>query len=146
MFEYSLVGGIVASGADAYLMHVTTTPSVAYIARVDEFDCGIMISASHNPFYDNGIKLINGKGEKMDEVDLKTDARLRKALKQEITDAIVIIVAQRVSTILDADRIIVLDEGRVAGMGRHEELLRECPLYYEIAASQLSEEELQHVR
>ena len=67
MFEYSLVGGIVASGADAYLMHVTTTPSVAYIARVDEFDCGIMISASHNPFYDNGIKLINGKGEKMDE-------------------------------------------------------------------------------
>lgn len=79
-------------------------------------------------------------------LDLKTDARLRKALKQEITDAIVIIVAQRVSTILDADRIIVLDEGRVAGMGRHEELLRECPLYYEIAASQLSEEELQHVR
>ena len=67
MFEYSLIGGIVASGADAYLMHVTTTPSVAYIARVDEFDCGIMISASHNPFYDNGIKLINGKGEKMDE-------------------------------------------------------------------------------
>lgn len=65
MFEYSLVGGIVASGADAYLMHVTTTPSVAYIARVDEFDCGIMISASHNPYYDNGIKLINGKGEKM---------------------------------------------------------------------------------
>lgn len=79
-------------------------------------------------------------------LDLKTDARLRKALKQEITDAIVIIVAQRVSTILDADRIIVLDEGRVAGMGRHEELLRDCPLYYEIAASQLSEEELQHVR
>lgn len=67
MFEYSLVGGIVASGADAYLMHVTTTPSVAYIARVDDFDCGIMISASHNPFYDNGIKLLNSKGEKMDE-------------------------------------------------------------------------------
>ena len=67
MFEYTLVGGLVASGADAYLLHVTTTPSVAYIARVDEFDCGIMISASHNPFYDNGIKLINGNGEKMDE-------------------------------------------------------------------------------
>ncbi len=67
MFEYSLVGGIVASGADAYIMHVTTTPSVAYIARVDEFDCGIMISASHNPYYDNGIKLINSHGEKMDE-------------------------------------------------------------------------------
>ena len=67
MLEYSLVGGLVASGADAHLLHVTTTPSVAYIARVDAFDCGIMISASHNPFYDNGIKLINGQGEKMDE-------------------------------------------------------------------------------
>lgn len=67
MFEYCLVGGLVASGADAYMLHVTTTPSVAYIARVDEFDCGIMISASHNPYYDNGIKLINSKGEKMDE-------------------------------------------------------------------------------
>ncbi len=67
MFEYSLVGGLVASGADAYLLHVTTTPSVAYVARTDSFDCGIMISASHNPYYDNGIKLINGSGEKMDE-------------------------------------------------------------------------------
>ena len=67
MFEYSLVGGLVASGADAYLLHVTTTPSVAYVARTDSFDCGIMISASHNPYYDNGIKLINGQGEKMDE-------------------------------------------------------------------------------
>lgn len=67
MFEYSIVGGLTASGADAYLLHVTTTPSVAYIARVDKFDCGIMISASHNPYYDNGIKLINGNGEKMDE-------------------------------------------------------------------------------
>ena len=67
MFEYTLVGGLVASGADAYLLHVTTTPSVAYVSRTDEFDCGIMISASHNPYYDNGIKLINGNGEKMDE-------------------------------------------------------------------------------
>ena len=67
MLEYSLVGGLVASGADAYLLHVTTTPSVAYVARTDSFDCGIMISASHNPYYDNGIKLINGSGEKMDE-------------------------------------------------------------------------------
>lgn len=58
MFEYSLVAGLTASGADAYLLHVTTTPSVAYIARVDDFDCGIMISASHNPYYDNGIKLM----------------------------------------------------------------------------------------
>ena len=67
MFEYSLVGGLTASGADAYLLHVTTTPSVAYVARVDEFDCGIMISASHNPYHDNGIKLINRNGEKMSE-------------------------------------------------------------------------------
>lgn len=67
MFEYSLIAGLVASGADAYMMHVTPTPSVAYIARVDKFDCGIMISASHNPYYDNGIKLINSQGEKMDE-------------------------------------------------------------------------------
>ena len=67
MFEYALCTGLMASGADAYIMHVTTTPSVAYITRVDDFDCGIMISASHNPFYDNGIKLLNTKGEKMDE-------------------------------------------------------------------------------
>ena len=67
MFEYSLVGGIVASGCDAYLLHVTPTPSVAYIARVDDFDCGIMISASHNPYFDNGIKLMNHLGEKMDD-------------------------------------------------------------------------------
>lgn len=67
MFEYSLAGGIVSSGCDAYLLHVTTTPSVAYITRVDDFDCGIMISASHNPYYDNGIKLINSQGEKMDD-------------------------------------------------------------------------------
>ena len=67
MFEYSLVAGLTASGADAYLLHVTTTPSVAYVTRTEDFDCGIMISASHNPFYDNGIKLINDKGEKMRE-------------------------------------------------------------------------------
>lgn len=67
MFEYSLVGGLTSSGADAYLLHVTTTPSVAYIARVDNFDCGIMISASHNPYYDNGLKLINSSGEKMED-------------------------------------------------------------------------------
>lgn len=67
MFEYALVAGLTASGADAYLLHVTTTPSVSYVARTDGFDGGIMISASHNPYYDNGIKLINGNGEKMDE-------------------------------------------------------------------------------
>lgn len=67
MFEYSLVSGLTASGADVYLLHVTTTPSVSYVVRSEDFDCGIMISASHNPYYDNGLKLINEKGEKMEE-------------------------------------------------------------------------------
>ncbi len=67
MLEYSIVAGITASGADAYLLHVTTTPSVSYVTRMDEFDCGIMITASHNPFYDNGIKVINRHGEKLDD-------------------------------------------------------------------------------
>ena len=70
MFEYALASGLVASGADAYLLHVTTTPSVSYVARTEGFDCGIMISASHNPFYDNGIKLIDRSGEKMDEATI----------------------------------------------------------------------------
>ena len=70
MFEYALCTGLMAAGADAYIMHVTTTPSVSYITRVDKFDCGIMISASHNPYYDNGIKIVNGNGEKMDEETL----------------------------------------------------------------------------
>lgn len=78
-------------------------------------------------------------------LDMKTDAVLRQALKPEVKNAIVIIVAQRVSTIMDADQILVLDEGHLAALGRHEELLKTCPLYYEIAASQLSEEELQNV-
>ena len=67
MFEYALCTGLMSAGADAYIMHVTTSPSVAYITRIDDFDCGIMISASHNPFYDNGIKVLNGNGEKMEE-------------------------------------------------------------------------------
>ncbi len=67
MFEYNIIGGIVASGADAYMLHVTTTPSVAFVVRTDGFDCGVMISASHNPYYDNGIKLINSHGEKLEE-------------------------------------------------------------------------------
>ena len=67
MLEYSIVAGITASGADAHMLHVTTTPSVSYVTRVDEFDCGIMITASHNPFYDNGIKVINKSGEKLDD-------------------------------------------------------------------------------
>lgn len=65
MFEYALAAGLTASGADAHLLHVTTTPSVSYVVRTEEFDCGIMISASHNPFYDNGIKIINAMGHKM---------------------------------------------------------------------------------
>ena len=67
MFEYSLVAGLTASGADVYLLHVTTTPSVSHVVRTEDFDCGIMISASHNPFYDNGIKVMNGSGEKLEE-------------------------------------------------------------------------------
>ena len=67
MLEYSIVAGITTSGADAYMLHVTTTPSVSYVTRQDEFDCGIMITASHNPFYDNGIKVINKYGEKLDD-------------------------------------------------------------------------------
>ncbi len=67
MLEYSIAAGITASGADAYMLHVTTTPSVSYVTRQDEFDCGIMITASHNPYYDNGIKVINKFGEKLDD-------------------------------------------------------------------------------
>ena len=75
MFEYALAAGLTASGADAFLLHVTTTPSVSYVTRTENFDCGIMISASHNPFYDNGIKVINGKGHKLEaEVEEKIEA------------------------------------------------------------------------
>ena len=75
MFEDALSAGLTASGADVYLLHVTTTPSVSYITRTEDFDCGIMISASHNPFYDNGIKLINASGHKMEaEVEAQIEA------------------------------------------------------------------------
>ena len=75
MFEYALAAGLTASGADAYLLHVTTTPSVSYVVRTEDFDCGIMISASHNPFYDNGIKVINSAGHKLEaEVEEKIEA------------------------------------------------------------------------
>jgi len=91
MFEYALCAGLTASGADAYLLHVTSTPSVSYIVRADDFDCGIMISASHNPYYDNGIKLLNGKGEKMEpEVEagieeyLDAGTELPYAMRSEI--------------------------------------------------------------
>ena len=68
MFESALCAGITAAGADAYIMHVTTTPSVSFVTLSEDFDCGIMISASHNPFHDNGIKLLNSRGEKMEEI------------------------------------------------------------------------------
>ena len=73
MFEYAIVAGIIASGSDAYLLHVTTTPSVAYVVRTEDFDCGVMISASHNPYYDNGIKLVDGNGHKMKDDGVATD-------------------------------------------------------------------------
>ncbi len=74
MFEYALAAGVTASGADAYLLHVTTTPSVSYVVRTEDFDCGIMISASHNPYYDNGIKIINAQGQKIEaEVELQIE-------------------------------------------------------------------------
>ena len=83
MFEYAIVAGLTASGADVYMLHVTTTPSVSYVVSRDDFDCGIMISASHNPFYDNGIKLVNNRGEKIDDntidrIELYLDGRLEE--------------------------------------------------------------------
>ena len=87
MFEYALAAGITASGADAYLLHVTTTPSVAYVVHSEDiFDCGIMISASHNPYWDNGIKLLNGKGEKMEEeFILEVEKYLDGVYPEEVT-------------------------------------------------------------
>ena len=83
MFEYALVAGLTASGADVYLLHVTTTPSVSYVARTEDFDCGIMISASQNPFYDNGIKVINGMGHKLEaEVEAQIEAYIDGELEE----------------------------------------------------------------
>ena len=93
MFEYSLVAGLTASGADAYLLHVTTTPSVSYVVRTENFDCGIMISASHNPFYDNGIKVINGLGQKLEadieaqiEATSTTEHRRSRSQREKTSD------------------------------------------------------------
>lgn len=83
MFEYALVAGLTASGADVSMLHVTTTPSVSYVVRTEGFDCGIMISASHNPFYDNGIKLINRNGHKM---DAEVEAQIEKYIDGEIEE------------------------------------------------------------
>lgn len=83
MFEYALAAGITASGADAYLLHVTTTPSVSYVVRTEGFDCGIMISASHNPFYDNGIKVINGLGHKL---EAEVEEKIEKYIDGEVEE------------------------------------------------------------
>lgn len=96
MFEYALVAGLTASGADAYMLHVTTTPSVAYVTNIDNFDCGIMISASHNPYYDNGIKLINHNGEKMDEETI--------ALIEDYLDGKLVLFGEAVKTVPFAQR------------------------------------------
>ena len=82
MLEYAIVAGLTASGADAYMLHVTTTPSVSYAVAGDDFDCGVMISASHNPFYDNGIKLVNSRGEKMDD---ETADKIERYLDGDVT-------------------------------------------------------------
>jgi phosphoglucosamine mutase len=83
MFEYALVAGLTASGADVYLLHVTTTPSVSYVVRTEDFDCGIMISASHNPFYDNGIKILNGNGQK---IEASVEERIEAYLDGDIEE------------------------------------------------------------
>ena len=83
MFEYALVSGIIASGSNAYLLHVTTTPSVAYVARTEDFDCGVMISASHNPFYDNGIKIMDANGHKM---AAKVEENIEKYIDGEMAE------------------------------------------------------------
>lgn len=83
MFEYALVAGLTASGADVYLLHVTTTPSVSYVVRTDGFDVGIMISASHNPYYDNGIKIINGQGKKL---EAETEAKIEEYIDGKIEE------------------------------------------------------------
>jgi len=104
MLEYSIVAGITASGADAYMLHVTTTPSVSYVTRMEEFDCGIMITASHNPFYDNGIKVINRFGEKLDDettslIEAYIDGDM-KALGLT-TDDLPLATAERIGCIID---------------------------------------------
>lgn len=106
MFEYSLVAGLTASGADAYLLHVTTTPSVSYVVRTEGFDAGIMISASHNPFYDNGIKVLNGKGEKLEaEVEAKIEAYI-DGISEEIPFAVKENIGRTVDYVMGRNRYI----------------------------------------
>ncbi len=98
MFEYALVSGLTASGADAYLLHVTTTPSVSYVVRTEEFDCGIMISASHNPFYDNGIKIIDGMGHKLDAY---TESLIEKYIDDEFDQEVPYAIKENIGRTID---------------------------------------------
>ena len=95
MFEYSLVAGLTASGADAYMLHVTTTPSVSYVTRQDRFDCGIMITASHNPYYDNGIKIVSSYGEKLDDGTVKSTLANGEEL---ISDEVLVAIGRTLNT------------------------------------------------
>lgn len=98
MFEYALVAGLTASGADAYLLHVTTTPSVSYVVRTEDFDCGIMISASHNPYYDNGIKVLNGFGQKM---EAKVEAQIEKYIDGLFEEEVPLMTEDKIGCAID---------------------------------------------
>lgn len=98
MFEYALVAGLTASGADAYLLHVTTTPSVSYVVRTEDFDCGIMISASHNPYYDNGIKVLNGLGQKM---EAEVEAKIEKYIDGEFEEEVPLMTEDKIGCAID---------------------------------------------
>ena len=133
MFEYALAAGITASGADAYLLHVTTTPSVSYVTRTDDFDCGIMISASHNPYYDNGIKLINSRGEKMDaeveaQVEAYIDGELGEIFVGDKADAFNSETAETVGTDEDSGYQICGYCGKVPQLGDtgHDKTRKHC--------------------
>lgn len=98
MFEYALVAGLTASGADAYLLHVTTTPSVSYVVRTEDFDCGIMISASHNPYYDNGIKVLNGLGQKM---EAEVETQIEKYIDGEFEEEVPLMTEDKIGCAID---------------------------------------------
>lgn len=98
MFEYALVAGLTASGADAYLLHVTTTPSVSYVVRTEDFDCGIMISASHNPYYDNGIKVLNGLGQKM---EAEVEGKIEKYIDGEFEEEVPLMTEDKIGCAID---------------------------------------------
>ncbi len=133
MFEYSLVGGLVASGADAYLLHVTTTPSVAYVARTEGFECGIMISANHNPYYDNGIKLVNQNGEKMEDAVIDLDR-----ICEHLRVFYLLLVVQRIDTLRQLGRGLMRLDLKLVRFSLLTRLLLIADLY-EYQFTQLSE-------